>query len=328
MEYRRLGHAGPSVSALGLGCMGMSVSYGERDEMSSRDTVARALDLGVNFFDTANVYGDGHNERLIGPWLAPLRERLVIATKVGLADMGAPGGPRVCGRPDSIRAECDASLARLGIDCIDLYYLHRVDPAVPVEDSIGAMAGLVAAGKVRWLGLSEVSATTLRRACKVHPITAVQSEYSLWTRDPEDAVLPACRELGVGFVPFSPLGRAMLTGRIEQRDFVAGDSRQRLPRFSGENFTQNLALVQRVADFAAGLDCTPGQLALAWLLAQGEDIVPIPGTKRVPYLEENLGALSVVLTPADCRALAALVPREAVAGERYGAATMALVDRD
>lgn len=328
MAYRRLGASGPRVSALGLGCMGMSTSYGERDEAASRGTVARALDLGVTFFDTANAYGDGHNERLLGALLAPVRERVVLATKVGLLDMGRPGGPRVCGRPDYIRAECDASLARLGTNRIDLYYLHRVDPQVPVEESIGAMAGLVAAGKVGHLGLSEVSARTLRRACAEHPVAAVQSEYSLWTRDPEADVLPACRELGVGFVPFSPLGRAMLTGRIERPDFGAGDTRARLPRFSAGNFAHNRALVSRFAEYAAGRGCTPGQLALAWLLAQGEDIVPIPGTKQVRYLEENLGALEVRLDAADCAAVAALIPPEAVAGERYGASVMALVDRD
>ena len=298
MQMRTLGRQGLEVSALGLGCMGMSDFYGTRDdEAESVATINRALDLGVNFLDTADMYGTGKNEELVGRVVRERSEWVVVATKFG--NMRAPDGAflGVNGRPDYVRSACDASLQRLGLDVIDLYYQHRVDPEVPIEDTVGAMAELVAAGKVRYLGLSEAAPETIRRAHAVHPITAVQTEYSLWTRDVEADVLPTCRELGIGFVPYSPLGRGFLTGQIKSPDdLVEGDSRLSHPRFQGEAFQKNLDLAGSVAALAAEKGCSPAQLALAWVLAQGHDIVPIPGTKRRKYLEDNLGALDVELT--------------------------------
>ncbi len=325
MRSVRLGEL--EVSAVGLGCMGMSQSYGAADRAESERTLHRALDLGVTFLDTANAYGRGHNESLIGEVLGERRREMVLATKFGF--VVTDGKPGVDGHPDQVAARCDESLARLRTDVIDLYYLHRLDPEVPIEDTVGAMAELVKAGKVRALGLSEVSAKTLRRACAVHPISAVQSEYSLWTRDPEAHVLPACRELGVGFVPFSPLGRAMLTGSLRKEDIGEGDMRTSMPRFQGENFDANAALVATLARMAEDKGCKPGQLALAWLLAQGDDIAPIPGTKRVAYLEENAAAADVPLTADECGELDRVFTTDAVVGERYGSSRLtALLDRD
>jgi len=327
MRKRSLGTL--EVSAIGLGCMGMSQSYGAADPAESERTLHRALDRGVTFLDTANVYGRGHNEELIGRVLGRRRSELVLATKFGIVAT-AEGIRGIDGHPDRVAARCDESLARLGTDVVDLYYLHRVDPQVPIEDTVGAMARLVEAGKVRYLGLSEVSARTLRRAHAVHPITAVQSEYSLWTRDPEEHVIPACRELGVGFVPFSPLGRAMLTGAIRSAEAVSseGDFRAGMPRFTGENLDRNLRLVEALADLAKATACTRGQLALAWLLAQGDDVVPIPGTKRVRYLEENAAAADVELHADEIAQLDALFAPEKVAGERYAPELMRMLDRD
>jgi len=317
MEQRRLGTHGPTVSVLGLGCMGMSQSYGSADQDESIATLHRALDLGVTFFDTANAYGQGHNERLIGPVLRARRDEVVIATKFGIAGR-RDGVMLIDGSPDAARRCCDESLERLGIDTIDLYYLHRVDKAVPIEESVGAMAGLVAAGKVRHLGLSEASARTIRRAHATHPIAALQSEWSLFCRDPEAEVLPTLRELGIGFVPFSPLGRGLLTGGITSTEaLTADDFRRHNPRFQGDNFAHNLELVERVRAVAAAKGYTPGQLALAWLVAQGADVAPIPGTKRRRYLEENVGALNVTLTGADLAHLDEQVPVDAPSGLRY-----------
>jgi aryl-alcohol dehydrogenase-like predicted oxidoreductase len=327
METRRLGAL--EVSAVGLGCMGMSQSYGEADPAESERTLRRALDIGVTFLDTANVYGFGHNEELIGRVLSARRSELVLATKFGFLPKEG-GGLRIDGHPDRVEARCDESLRRLKTDVIDLYYLHRLDPAVPIEDTVGAMARLVEAGKVRCLGLSEVSARTLRKAHSVHPITAVQSEYSLWTRDPEGHVLPACRELGVGFVPFSPLGRAVLTGAIVGEEAVSGaqDFRRNMPRFQGDNLAHNLELVEALGDLADAKGCTRGQIALAWLLAQGDFIVPIPGTKRAKYLEENAAAESVELTDAELVRLNELFAPDNVAGDRYVPEMMRMLDRD
>jgi aryl-alcohol dehydrogenase-like predicted oxidoreductase len=317
MEQRRLGGQGLTVSALGLGCMGMSQSYGPADEGESVATLERALELGVTFFDTANAYGQGHNERLVGRALGPHRDHVVIATKFGIAGR-SDGRMLVDGTPEAARRCCDESLQRLRIDSIDLYYLHRVDKAVPIEETVGAMAELVAAGKVRCLGLSEASAATIRRAHAAHPIAALQSEWSLFEREPEERVLPTLRELGIGFVPFSPLGRGFLTGQVTTPDdFGPDDFRRHNPRFQGQNFDRNLRLVRRVHEMAADKGCTPGQLALAWLLAQGDDVVPIPGTKRRPYLEENVGALAVTVTGDDMAQLDELLPVGAAAGERY-----------
>ncbi len=329
MKTRTLGPRGPRVSAIGLGCMGMSQSYGGSfDETESLATIHRALELGVNFLDTADVYGPYVNEELVGRAIRGRRDEVFLATKCGLrSGAGAPPDGRD-GSPEHIRNACDASLARLGVRTIDLYYLHRVDPKTPIEESVRAMAGLVAAGKVRFLGLSEVSAATLRRAHAVHPITAVQSEYSLWTRDPEKEVLAACRELGIGFVPFSPLGRGFLSGNVRSVDpLPADDFRRGLPRFQGENLGRNLALVDRLADVARPKGCRPAQLALAWVLSRGPDIVPIPGTKRRRYLEENVAAVDLALSPADLAAIERAVPPSEVAGERYPADRMATVNR-
>ncbi|SCX55237.1 Predicted oxidoreductase [Klenkia marina] len=313
------GPAALTVSTMGLGCMGMSEFYGAPDEQSGLDTIARALDLGVTFLDTADMYGPFTNERLVGRAIAGRRDEVQLATKFGnkRSEDGARLG--IDGSPEHVRAACDASLQRLGVDTIDLYYQHRVDRTVPVEDTVGAMAELVTAGKVRFLGLSEAAPETIRRAHAVHPITAVQTEYSLFTRDLEDAVLPTLRELGVGLVPYSPLGRGLLTGAVT-RTPADGDSRGSgyFPRFQGQALEANLVLVRRVEELAAEHGCTPGQLALAWVLAQGEDVVPIPGTKRVRYLEENAAAAGVQLSADDVDRLSAAVPRDAVQGDRYG----------
>ncbi len=313
-----MGRGGPAVSAMGLGCMSMSYAYGTRDDAESLATMERALELGVNFLDTADMYGAGHNEELVGRAVAGRRRGLVLATKCGFV-WGEDGiSTRLDGSPRHVHEACEASLRRLGVETIDLYYLHRVDPRVPVEESVGAMAELVSQGKVRFLGLSEVSASELRRAHGVHPITALQSEYSLWTRDAEAEVLPSCRALGVGFVAYGPLGKGLFTGRVKDpRDFADDDMRRRIPRFMGENFQKNLALVGRVALLAAEKGCTPAQFALAWVLARGEDIVPIPGTKRRAYLEENAGALSVSLNADDLRRVDELIPPGAAAGSRH-----------
>jgi aryl-alcohol dehydrogenase-like predicted oxidoreductase len=330
MRSARLGSL--DVSCLGLGCMGMSQSYGppeDRDEAESIATVHRAIDLGCTFIDTADAYGAGANEELVGRALAGRRDEVVLATKFGLlagpgTSRGSPAG--IDGSPQHVRSAIDASLLRLGVDHVDLWYLHRLDRRVAIEETVGAMAEAVAAGKVGHLGLSEVSATTLRRAHATHPITAVQSEWSLWTRDPEAVVLPTCRELGIGFVPFSPLGRGFLSGELRSPDdFGPTDSRRALPRFQGENFARNLDLVAKVRELAAARGATPSQLALAWLLAQGGDIAPIPGTKRRTRLEENLGAAAIELSEAELRAIDVAFPADVASGERY--ADMSHIDR-
>ena len=308
--------------------MSMSQSYGEPDEAGGIATIHRALELGVTFLDTADVYGPFTNEELVGRAIRGRRDDVFLATKCGFVP-GEEGRPTaVDGSPEHIRSACDASLRRLGVRTIDLFYLHRVDPRTPIEESVRAMAGLVEEGKVRYLGLSEISAKTLRRALAVHPITAVQSEYSLWTRDPEAGILPACRELGVGFVPFSPLGRGFLSGTVRTLDGLpADDFRRGVPRFQGENLAANVTLVDRLASFAREKGCTPAQLALAWLLAQGEEVVPIPGTKRPKYLEENAAAVDVALSRADLARIDAALPKGSAAGERYSPQSFALVDR-
>jgi len=322
MEKRTLG-SGIAVSAIGLGCMGMSEFYGPTDDAQSLTTLERALELGVTHFDTADMYGSGHNERLLARFLAGKRERAVVATKFGIVRKPGEYARTIDTSPDYVRRACEESLTRLGVETIDLYYAHRLNRDVPVEDTVGAMADLVRAGKVRALGLCEVSAATLRRAHAVHPIAAVQSEYSLWTRDVEDAVLPACRELGVALVAYSPLGRGMLTGAITNPDQLAeGDFRRLSPRFQGENLDANLRLVEDVRRLAAAKGCTPGQVALAWLLAQGPDVLPIPGTKRIKYLEENVAGAALRLTPEEVAALSAALPRGAAAGDRYPAEGM------
>jgi aryl-alcohol dehydrogenase-like predicted oxidoreductase len=322
MQQRMLGKL--RVSAMGLGCMGMSEFYGDADETESLATIDRAIELGCTFFDTADVYGPFTNEVLVGKAITGRRSDVTLATKFGIVrDPADPTKRGVNGHPDYVRRSCEASLARLRTDYIDLYYMHRMDPTVPIEDTVGAMAELVTDGKVRHLGLSEMSPETLRRAHAVHPITAVQSEYSLWTRDPEDGVLELCRTLDVGFVAYSPLGRGFLTGAIASpSDLGANDFRRHSPRFEGENFDRNLALVERVRTMAARKHCTPAQLALAWVLAQGDDIVPIPGTKRRRYLEENLDALEVMLDANDLEELDAAFPQDVAAGTRYAEAGM------
>lgn len=318
MNQRTLGRGGVAVSALGLGCMGMSEFYGPADDAESLATLARAAEIGITLFDTADMYGSGHNETLLGRFLATHRDRVVIATKFGIVRKAGPYTRTIDSRPEYARTACEASLKRLGIETIDLYYAHRINPDIPIEETVGAMADLVAAGKVRALGLSEVSPTTLRRAHAVHPISALQSEYSLWTRDPEGAVLDTCRELGIAFVAYSPLGRGMLTGTIDTTETLSADDyRRHTPRFQGVNFAANLHLVNLVRTLAAAKDCTPAQLALAWLLHQGDDIIPIPGTRRIERLEENVAATRVALSDTDLARLDAALPRGAAVGARY-----------
>ncbi|KHT06679.1 aldo/keto reductase [Pectobacterium brasiliense] len=330
MQQRKLGANGPQVSAIGLGCMGMSDFYSTaQDEKESIATLHRALELGVTLLDTADMYGPHTNELLLGKAIKGKREQVFLATKFGIIrDPANPNARGVCGKPDYIRRAVEGSLTRLGTDVIDLYYQHRIDPTVPIEETVGTLAELVQEGKIRYIGLSEASAATLERAHRVHPITALQSEYSLWTRDMEAEILPTCERLGIGFVPYSPLGRGFLTGAIRSPDDLAADDFRRTnPRFSGENFCKNLQLVEKINQLAQEKQVTPSQLALAWVLAQGEHIVPIPGTKRRRYLEENVAALDVTLTKEELAAIDAIFPPDAAAGERYGKESMAALNQ-
>jgi aryl-alcohol dehydrogenase-like predicted oxidoreductase len=329
MQFRLLGRSGLKVSALGLGCMGMSEFYGPGDDKESIATIHRALELGVNFLDTSDSYGPHKNEELVGEAIKGKRDQVVLATKFGIVrDPKDPTARGFNGKPDYVRKSCEGSLRRLGVETIDLYYQHRVDPNTPIEETVGAMAQLVKDGKVRYLGLSEASPQTLRRAAEVYPISALQTEYSLWSRDPESEILPTCRELGIGFVAYSPLGRGFLTGQVQRfEDFPADDFRRSDPRFQGNNFQKNLDLVRRVEEIAKEKRCKPSQLALAWVLAHGKDIVPIPGTKRRKYLEENVGALEVRLTEEDLQRIDDAFPTGAAAGARYAEQMMSAVNR-
>lgn len=328
MEFRELGRSKLRVSAIGLGCMGMSEFYGPGDEAESIATIHRALELGTNFLDTSDVYGPYTNEELVGRAIRGRRNSVVLATKFGIVRGPDPATRSVSGKPEYVRKACNDSLKRLGVDTIDLYYQHRVDPNTPIEETVGAMARLIEEGKVRYLGLSEAAPETLRRACKIHPIAALQTEYSLWSREPEDELLAVCEELGVGFVAYSPLGRGFLTGQIQRfEDLAPDDFRRMSPRFQGENFHKNLVLVDRIKGIAAEKGCTPGQLALAWVLAQSTNIVAIPGTKRRSYLEQNVAALNVSLSAGDLQRIEQAAPRGTAVGDRYPAATMRMLNR-